>query len=543
MSQTKKLLSFILLFIFKVGVAQADSLSISFNDNFTAGTGDLIFNKANQTLHGPIEIRDYQAVAGPVSSYDVSIGDGSHGSFDSSTYSNFSENGDVSGNIIRLNTDTYPILKVTKFELDSGWTLEPIGSKPLIIYSQSTVVVNGTIQCSGRKGNSADADETIQVSGVEGRCGGAASGAGGYDSGGTLVDADNGTSGGTNLVAGGGADSTGVSAAKGGGGGGAYAIVQAPQNSTAGVNPDGGAGGSAGTSFRDDAFSFVFGGSGGGGGAGFRTGTVTQNASGASGGSGGGLVIIHAYGNVSVSNTGTILANGGDGGDVAAGLYAGAGGGGGGGGVKIFSAGDVVLDGAVRALEGAAGNSPNGGNGGKGGRGRTWISDSSGRSGGSVFEDPDTLLTGIGTIEGKQGSFSLETGSYDLKNSLPSIDSENFTTELSGGTFSLTYSSSLNEDGGSTFISRSSLNDLNSFRYWKFKVSLNQDASGGLSSTSIIDITYTPKSASEFDFEGACGLVYSVGKEGGPHFSFWFLLILPLILLVILRFRILPVNF
>ena len=58
----------------------------------------------------------------------------------------------MSGNIIRLDTDQYTELNVTQFTLDAGWTLQPVGSGALILRSQTTVVIHGTINCSGNDG-------------------------------------------------------------------------------------------------------------------------------------------------------------------------------------------------------------------------------------------------------------------------------------------------------------------------------------------------------------------------------------------------------
>lgn len=545
MSKKRKLLKKFLtlgIFVFSIELS-ADTYSLSLSTSSTKSSGDLVLNLSNNTIHVPFEIRNFQPNGSGVQSTNISVGDGHDGVFDGSTYSNFSQNGDISGNTIRIDTDTYTDLQFTSFHLESGWTIEPVGSNPLIIYSQSTVQIDGTILCSGRDGQAGNADETIQVAGVNGRCGGASSGAGGYDNGGALVDASNGASGGASTAGGAGADSAGVAAGKGGGGGGGYSIVQAGQNPTAGVNPDGGSGGAAGTNFRNDEFTIVAGGSGGGGGAGFRTGTALENSSGASGGSGGGVVLIRAYGDITVSATGTILAVGGNGGSITGGLEAGAGGGGGGGSISLFSAANIVLNGAVNANEGTGGTSTGTGNGGKGGRGRTWVADVSGTASGGVVESPDTLLTQRGQIQSRNGNFSLITPSIDLRNSEPTLTSSSFTETMNGGTSSLEVASSLIESFTPTFKSIASLTDSDKNRYWKLRVNINQDASGNISSISVVDLVYTPKVEGEFNMVGACGLVKSSHDSNTSLPKFLFLFMMPLVLFFFLRRRKVPIYF
>lgn len=524
----------------------ADVYSLSFSTSSIKESGDLVLNLSNNTIHGPMEIRNFQPNGSGTQSRNITVGDGRHGSFTGSTYVDFSENGDISGNTIRINTDTYTELHFTSFHLESGWTIEPVGSNPLIIYSQGSVQIDGTIQCSGRVGSDGNADETQIVNGVLGRCSGANSGAGGYDNMGALVDGVNGTSGGTNLIGGAGADSAAAAAGKGGGGGGGYAIVQAGQNPTAGVNPDGGAGGAAGTNFRNDEFTLLSGGSGGGGGAGFRTGNATENSSGASGGSGGGLVVIHAQGDITVSATGSVLANGGNGGAVTGGMEAGAGGGGAGGGVLMFSAGSIVLNGAVQANEGAGGTSTGTGNGGKGGRGRTWIADVSGTASGGVTESPDTLLTQRGTTDSISGNNSLITTTVDIGNSAPEITASAFTESLTGSTSLIEFASSDSESFTPVWKNQAALAETDKKRYWKFRVSINQDASGSFSSVSLVDISFTPKEEAEFVMLGACGLINKVQPpRSKPNVLYYYilLLMLPLSFLLFLRSRKYPINF
>lgn len=522
----------------------AETYSIVPNARDIKDSGDLIVNLSASRIQIPPAVRAFQPFGSGSQSRTISVGDGRHGAFSGSTYSNFSKDSDISGNTIRIDTDTYTELHFTSFELESGWTIEPVGSKPLIIYSQSTVQIDGTIQCSGRDGNDANADESIQVSGVEGRCGGASSGAGGYDNSG-LVDASDGDSGGASITGGGGADSSATAGGKGGGGGGSYAINASPQAAVDGVNPDGGSGGTAGTNFRNDEFTVLNASSGGGGGAAFNSGTATQNSSGASGGSGGGLVIIYAKGNVTISATGGIYANGGAGGDVAAGLSAGAGGGGGGGGINIFSAGDIVINGSVQARAGSGGTANgNGGNGGAGGRGRTWIAEKDGAASGGSIEDPDTTLVSRGSIASANITANLITPTIDIGNSAPEFTAESFTQSLAGSsTSNIQYSSSDSSSFTPSWKSLGSLTESDKKRYWKFRIEIVQDTSTSFSEISLVDLTYDPKLESDFDLVGACGMIKPLKPSPKTSLHWIYFLGLPLLFWVFLRWRKEPIYF
>ena len=249
-------------------VAQASdqfSFTESFESNNNIATSTAIVNYDSGAVEPQLFIEDSNDAGLFDLAFDV--GDGSHGVFDSSTYQNFSENGDVSGNIIRLNLDDYPELKVTSFELDNGWTIQPIGNRPLIIKSLTTIEINGTIDCSGGDGeagtsNLADLADVSQ--GGEGKCGGANGGSGASSS----ATANSGeTPNGSPLVAGspGGDNTASATGAGGGGGGGGYApnllFVGAPR---VGETNGAGAGGAAGTSVEDNKLVNESGGAGGG---------------------------------------------------------------------------------------------------------------------------------------------------------------------------------------------------------------------------------------------------------------------------------------
>lgn len=522
-----------IFFVLASVTSRAENYILDIADSSIKSSGDLILNLADSSIHGPPQVANYQAVSASTTSRQFSIGDGSHGKFDSSTYANFSVNNDVSGNVITIDTDTYSALYFTSFNLASGWTLRPTGSNPLKIYSQSTVYIDGSIDCSGGNGEAGNDDETQQASGGTGICGGGNGGNGGYyDSSSTsLVDATNGSAGGSSVSGGGKPASDAASGGKGGAGGGAYS--QSGTGADQGVNPDGGSSGSAGTNFQNDEFSEIGGGSGGSGGAGFYSGTPANDASGGGGGAGGGSILIYAFGDVTITDNGSILANGGNGG--ASSQAGGGGGAGGGGSIAIFSAGDIIINNTVSAVEGTGGSSSSGGAGGDGGRGRTWVVDSSGTAGGDTLESPDTQLVARGSVNAASGSFDFVSSEMDLENSLPLLVQSLTTQSLTGAsTLTISYASGESAGFSPSYLSLSDFNSENSYRYWRMKLTLNQDSSGTFSKLTRIGYEYTPNQEDEFNFVAACGLVNF--NSNFPKYLFLFYLF-PLILLLFLRFR------
>ncbi len=383
----------------------------------------LVWNQALGILHPPLEVTGIQQdIMDPAETRSFDLGSGSHGAFVPSRYQEFSDGGDLSGNIIRLNTADFPELLVTEFFLQEGWTLEPLGSEPLIIRSLSSIVVEGVIHCVGEPGQDQDASSPQQVAlGGRGRCGGGQGGSGGTVDVGNVqvIAAEAGEVGGANVTGGGGAPDRGPTGGVGGGGGGAYS--QALEDASDGIHPDLLPGvGERGASFQDDAFEVLGAGSGGGGGSGFGA------SSGAGGGGGGGLVKLFAAGDIRISPTGAVLVRGGNGGGLA-GLSGGGGGGGGGGSALLFAGGRIWLDGprlfpaepyAVSAERGQGGVS-SGGDGGRGALGRTWLTDSTGVPGGTESEEPISVLADPGRVAFATGTFLARLSGPSLHTSFP----------------------------------------------------------------------------------------------------------------------------
>ncbi|OQW49392.1 MAG: hypothetical protein A4S09_11940 [Proteobacteria bacterium SG_bin7] len=308
----------------------------------------------------------------------VSLGSGSDGPFNASTYANF---GTVGGGIIVLNLNAKNIFNFTEFVLESGYVIQPVGNQPLIIKSLGDVRIkaNAGIRCSGTNGqifqNGANAI------GGTGRCGGGRGGSG-------IVGAngENGVAGGAEVSGGsGGTAQTSPAKASGGGGGGGYFLskVQATNRS----NGSGTGSGVAGTENSNDILmktTLGKGGSGGGGGGS----NLTTNDSGGGGGGGGGTVEIFAQGSVILeADTSFISVVGGVGGDGnSVGDGSGAGGGGSGGTIFVvagdqvitqpYPGGGVIESGlnADNALGGSFGDADR--SGGNGSRGRVWVIDS-----------------------------------------------------------------------------------------------------------------------------------------------------------------------
>ncbi len=174
------------------------------------------FNRLEQAMF----IEGYQLPFSSVSTNRaLDLGDASHGAFIPSTYANFSQGGDLSGNIIRLDLAQFPELRVTEFILNAGWTLRPIGNSALIIKAHGNVSIFGTIDCSGSAGQNGAALIGTLASGGIGRCGGRAGGSGGYYDGATAHSSQPGSAPPVAGIqaGGGGANSTTVAAGGGGG--------------------------------------------------------------------------------------------------------------------------------------------------------------------------------------------------------------------------------------------------------------------------------------------------------------------------------------
>ncbi|MCB0412177.1 MAG: hypothetical protein KDD22_06595 [Bdellovibrionales bacterium] len=529
----------LLVLAFSFRGALGASLTESFSSNLsTSLVDDLVLNSVEGKLHPPLFIKGY--TGSTADGFRFSVGNGSDGNFIESRYAEFSTNGDLSGNIIRVNTNTTPQLQFQNFTLASGWTLKPEGSNPLVIRALGTVVIEGRIDCSGDAGGSLIATSSTAVTGGTARCGGGNGGNGAT----AAIPATSGSLGGTIIVggagggvdgptAGGGATHGGVGAG-GGGGGGYQARGIGFQNSAAGTN-GGGTGGVRGEMAADHAFTVSGGGSGGGGG------DYSATSNGGGGGAGGGIIEIYAVGNIDVASTGEMYANGGVGGGGGSGFTAGGGGGGGGGSIMMISGGDVRLAGPVRANK-ANGGSDAGPTGGQGADGRTWLLGQGGISialpGYAInVENPYTQLAVEGNVRYRTDkTFTYTTSIHDSFTSKPTINSvvpiQNLPT---GSQIQLEWTSS-----DTSSFTPSSWNSFNSAqigqRYLKFRIQLTNTDETSPATLDAMSVNYDPYRQQDFQFSGGCGRVIT-SANSSAIFILLMLLAIPLICAVGLRFK------
>lgn len=492
----------LLLALFISTSAFGAELSETFSTRNSFVTGDAVWNQALGKIHPSLQVMNYGTGTGKA--FDV--GDGSHGDFDVATYANFSVGGDVSGNIIRLDLATYPILKVTKFHLAPGWRIEPVGDQPVVIYSLTTVSIEGEIHCEGEDGTNSTG-VTAGVGG-QGRCGGADGGNGGAAG----ANGANGADINGSVTGGGGGHFTG-GAAVGGGGGGGWNTTSAPGNAVGGSVANGGMGG---TPAFEPEFVNQLGGAGGGGGSG------TPAVPGAGGGGGGGVVIIHAVGDVDIgtspaSVTGFIFANGGKGGTSS--TTGGPGGGGGGGGVKVFTGGSLNIwntdaAGASQAEAGAGGTNSLAVAAANGGTGRSWMTSVTFTLVG-YYTPAEQAPLQVGNVEFSNAFQTVETAAVDLMATKVSIDSL-VTSPVSGD---FTFKAAGSDDNFATddtgWTSNTSL--LANKRYVKFQLTIH---TSNVNSPTMIDsatLTYTALQREDFKLEAAgCGHVSRGGGGAWP---------------------------
>lgn len=522
------------------------SVSESFTSSAAKDSSQMVWNHALGELHPPLRVVGYDRGSG-AENYPFSVGDGRHGSFTTSSEFSALNCASVSGTLLQIDTDACNDLQFTRFQLPAGWTLRPIGSSPLRIRSLSYVTINGVIDCSGSAGQDGDADFGTSSAGGLGRCGGGAGGSSVLP-GQAPGAAHQGAAGGAFVTGGSGGTIQDGAGGKGGGGGGAYVKnFAAPPDSpdgTSGVDAGAASVGNVGTNYRDDAFDDdLFGaGSGGGGGSGFQSGADPGNSSGGGGGAGGGTILIYAVGTVTVSATGAVLANGGNGGGTANPAKGGAGGGGGGGSILIMTVGDIINDGTISAVAGSGGAGFVGANGGNGYWGRTWIVEKDGFAGGLNIESPESRLNIPGDVRYETGvNYTVLSKALDLGNSRPTIQSAVATLVNPGGStllFEVAFGSSLTDPSLNNFALPATYVGAEVGRYGRFRIQL--DNTSGTVPATITDVNFTFDGflQNDFEFTGACGSINGgAGNAGVRHWplSFFFLLLLPILLFGWLR--------
>lgn len=472
-----------------------------------------IWNQALGKVHPTLENQR----TGP--STNIDVGDGSHGSFEPSTYALFDSDGNPNDMHIGLDNSAaseFAELKVTRFYLAQGWTLEPTGDRELVIRSLSDVIIHGTILCSGDDGQ--DATGTTPGSGGQGRCGGTDGGSGG-------AQGANGSPGGdvTGAVTGG---AGGISGG-GGGGGGSWNT----SGGTSGAN-NGGTGGTAGNEFSEPDFQTVLAG-GEGGGAGGGGGAGNGSSRGGGGGGGGGIVLIYAVRNLDLgesptSNYGWILANGGDGGGSD--NTGGRGGSGGGGSVLAHVGGTITIyntdaDGASQADGG-----PGSGGFGIGATGRSWFSYVNFVAPIGYYTPPEEFTFDPGSTAFINTPQSVTSTIIDLGNTAPLEFA--FSNSPVSGDFAFEFAGS--SDG---FVSddtgwQTSIGLLSGKRYVKFRATITTSTPLNPTMLDFLQLNFTPNTVEEFDLIAAgCGRIEGTGPLN------LLLLLLPFLLLCLLKFR------
>lgn len=508
--------------------AHSDVITENFSTSANIENSNAILNLYSGVIHPPIEI-NYQVSGPPTIPLNVDVGDGSHGAFEASTYANF---GSVVGNLITIDANVLPILKVTRFRLDAGYTLTSING-PLIIYSQSTVEINGIINCTGFDGSPASG--ALGGAGGLGRCAGYRGGNGGSAS-------QNGVQGLSPADLVGGAGFGGNTGATGGGGGGAGSYSgNSGLSGTAGA----GAGGSGGAGVANHDFTILNGSPAGGGGGGSST------EGGGGGGGGGGTVIIRAVGDVTLSTTGVIDARGGNGGAANSG---GGGGAGGGGSISVFTAGTLYLLNTTAVIQinvnaGSPGISATGGSGGNGGSGRTWdlfningIDPGSGaESVGSGLSNPgDSPPLPIGEtipIRYITTPVTVVSKSFDTQSSLAEFQSITSTPVSPAIVFQVSGSNDnfIADDTG--WLNSSQISNLNKKRYIKFRIILTNTNATTPIQVSAVTINFESGIKENFQFKSGCGNIKSPPTNIVNFFIFLFLFLLPVLITLKLRLK------
>lgn len=516
---------FILLLLPLKGYAL--SYQETFSQSSHNATSTLVWNIFLNQLHPPLQVTAWNDGANHDEPFDV--GDGRHGVFNIGTYANF---GSIVGNEIRINTDTYPDLQFTDFNLADGWILRPVGSNPLVIRSLGNIYIAGIVNCNGEDGGAVSTNNTIQSSGGIGHCGGANGGIGGTNA----IPPAAGSSGGGACTGGDAGPGGGAAGGASGGGGGAFRQPVTP--GTPGTNPNGGAFANEGANDQDDGFATIGGGSGGGGG--FAHSMGLNDSSGGGGGAGGGAILMYAVGTITLeqvtAGNGKILANGGDGGGYSGGATpsAGGGGGGGGGSILMFSRGDIEfrVGTEVSAIGGIGGDVPIA-DGGDGSDGRTWITDSNGAAGGVVLEDPLTLLIWPGDVEYQINTFTADSIALDFGNSGPTLTAATPVT-AGTGTVTVTMDTSDNASFIPAYVNPATLIGSELGRFFKFRVSINNTSATNPARITAMTWTYDGREEGEFDFKAACGTVKNPSPPSG---GFWLFLIIPVLYALLLRRR------
>ena len=499
--------------------------------NFDSENSTAVWNLSTEKLHLPpfVTAPVFNDATTPVTLGAISLGTGEDGVFDASTYADFDTDGG-SPNLITLDTSkTYQFISV---HIEDGFTITASGNAPLTWLVQGAVQIDGIIDIGGEDGEGISSDVTATPNGGGACCGGTAGGAGGS----TLQVALAGTSANPANNGGGSAGSASGSAGNGSGGGGGAGYGD--QGSAAGSTPaGGGAGGAVGSTYDDFHVSLRVGGSGGGGGALYSLGAANENGTGGGGGGGGGVFVLHAGGDITITDNGRVRSQGGNGGgENNAVRLSGSGGGGSGGSIVMFSStlfdnncdngvGTVTID----AEGGSEGTGTSGGDGGSGANGRIRIVTSQditqpANAGGWCIGDSEspTILpanvTNVGFVRYATGTDYIVTSKVlDTGNSNPNYNSvttdstttanTTVVTEVAGSRDNFT-----SDDTGFT----TNINSLDGKRYLKFRVTLHSSSQTETPLVNSITVDFDEQVQSAFNFKVKGCARTAMNEEGFP---------------------------
>lgn len=465
-------------------------------------TTTAVWNLVRARLHMPYVVDRLNG--GGTEDDAVDIGTGTDGALEPSTYSSFDAN-PATPAVIEL--DTSRDYHFTTIEIASGITVTGSGSSPLVLRAQGAVTIDGILDVSGGPGDNTQPGGGSASSGGVACCGGGNGGVGG-GLGSNGADGASGDAGNTGRGRGG-APSVNNGAGNGGGGGGGGGFSDVTIATNGSQSGTGGAGGARGNPYNDEYLATLEGGSGGGGGAGYDLDQGDWRGGG--GGAGGGAVQIVSGDDLTINFSGSVLANGGDGGTLGgSGNHAGGGGGGSGGAIVLFSAGVLSNAGSVSAVGGTGGTGGNGGDGGNGAAGRARFEDSDGGAfTGTGSENPNPLAPG--QVFYRVGTRVVVTRSYDTGSESPvylGFNSQETTPAGSTVTYEVAGSRDNFQSDDTGYVPTSSLSTLDGRRYVRFRVSLTS-----------VDRNTTPEvlSFTLSYFDGAFRFAYAscAGARGG----------------------------
>jgi hypothetical protein len=329
----------------------------------------------------------------------------------------------------------------------------------------------------------------------------------------------------------GGNSATVLDGAGGGGGGGAFPINGA-NLATAGNNGvnSGMSAGALGNSIPNDPMAIEGGGAGGGGGGCTWDGVACQGGhSGAGGGGGGGIIYMFSTGDILVGDNGQVIARGGLGGQGnGTGLNdhgSGSGGNGGGGSIWMASGGTfticsfvngtICLTGGAVISAAAQGSGVavalgGGGSGGGGAGGRVWVTDNSGSTTGIPNVNSELLFSDYGRVRFQTSDSLFSTGSIDLLNTRPTLNSISYNAQLEGAS-SLVLELAGSDDNfvltDSGWVDSANLSLVKGYRYIKLRATLRNDSPATPSYLTSITLDYSGEPADYYDFNGACGTI------------------------------------